>query len=496
MDHSRILYADVSSQERRDDYLQHGEQVEQAAIPGRSVEELLLEVPAEDPILPLANPVPAPPHQRNVDIGGKRQYILVTREQRETLKTLFQRHGNSLPAEWYHKVSGIPFRNCQNLLTKLRKGEDLTPSRIRRGRTRVLKPVHTQLILSFVRDKTEATLQELVNLVTEYEEQKDRDAEHPEENQLIEEQDVEAEVAAAAGADGAEAAGSEEEENSVQGHATDDESTEDEIERVDCQQPEEEGIDEPCEPPKKRKFCSISTMARHLEKGIIAHGHQPLTYKVVSRRSCHGNTPELKEKRRELARLLWDLHKKGKKFLFVDETHWEIGKRCARGWSSKGQKALSSRPFQRTKFTSIAVMSSLGEKYAKVYKGTVTAAIFLEFISSAINWHSERSQDKVIMYMDNAPVHNHPALKSVVEQAGHTLVFGPKYSPEMNPIELVFGFWKKRVDRAIQGIEFTERNVIQTITDAFYSLNGDELRASVSHVFVNVYKKIFESEDI
>ena len=492
----QISFADISSQEKRDDYIQRGPQVEQAAIPGQSVEELLLEVPEDDPILPPANVVPAPPRQRSASVERKRQYVFVTSEQRARLTTLYELHGSGMPAEWYHKESGVPLRNCQNLLTQLRKGEDLTPSRIRRGRTRVLQPEHTELILAFVRDKTEATLKELVNLVTEYEERKGHDAEQPEENQLIEGQDIEAELAAAAGAEGSDAAGSEEEENSVQGHMTDDESTEDEVENVDSQQPEEEEIDEPCEPPQKRPFCSISTMARHLEKGIIAHGHQPLTYKVVSRRSPHGNTPELKEKRREVARLLWNLYQKGKKFLFVDETHWETGKRCTRGWSSKGQKALSCRPFQRTKFTSIAVVSSTGEKTARVFKGTVTAAIFLEFMAEILNWHSERSRDKIIVYMDNAPVHNPPALKRLVERAGHTLVFGPKYSPEMNPIELVFGFWKKRVDRAIMTRELTETNVLQVIADAFDSLGEDEMRAAVSHVFTKVYKKVFDGEDI
>lgn len=66
----------------------------------------------------------------------------------------------------------------------------------------------------------------------------------------------------------------------------------------------------------------------------------------------------------------------------------------------------------------------------------------------------------------------------------------------MNPIELVFGFWKKRVDRAIMTRELTETNVLQVIADAFDSLGEDEMRAAVSHVFTKVYKNVFDGEDI
>ena len=48
MDH-QMLFTDILSQEKRDDYIQRGSQVEQAAIPGQSVEELLLEVPEDEP---------------------------------------------------------------------------------------------------------------------------------------------------------------------------------------------------------------------------------------------------------------------------------------------------------------------------------------------------------------------------------------------------------------------------------------------------------------
>ena len=45
--------------------------------------------------------------------------------------------------------------------------------------------------------------------------------------------------------------------------------------------------------------------------------------------------------------------------------------------------------------------------------------------------------------LDNTPIHRPVELKRIAEHAGHTIVFGPKYSPEMNPIEVVLVIWKK-----------------------------------------------------
>ena len=46
------------------------------------------------------------------------------------------------------------------------------PLRIWHGQTRILQPEHMDLILAYVKDNTEAALQELVCVVTKYEEGK------------------------------------------------------------------------------------------------------------------------------------------------------------------------------------------------------------------------------------------------------------------------------------------------------------------------------------
>lgn len=40
-----------------------------------------------------------------------------------------------------------------------------------------------------------------------------------------------------------------------------------------------------------------------------------------------------------------------------------------------------------------------------------------------------------VIVMDNARFHKSPHLKTIIEQAGHTLEYLPAYSPDLNPIE-------------------------------------------------------------
>jgi transposase len=49
-----------------------------------------------------------------------------------------------------------------------------------------------------------------------------------------------------------------------------------------------------------------------------------------------------------------------------------------------------------------------------------------------------------IVIMDNAPFHNKPQMKALLEKHGHSMLPLPKYSPDLNPIEQSFAIIKRR----------------------------------------------------
>ena len=64
--------------------------------------------------------------------------------------------------------------------------------------------------------------------------------------------------------------------------------------------------------------------------------------------------------------------------------------------------------------------------------GTVNAAVFNGWLEAMLL--PELTQPSVII-MDNAAFHKHPTTRALIEAAGHTLLYLPPYSPDLNPIE-------------------------------------------------------------
>jgi transposase len=50
-----------------------------------------------------------------------------------------------------------------------------------------------------------------------------------------------------------------------------------------------------------------------------------------------------------------------------------------------------------------------------------------------------------ILIMDNAPIHRKTAIRLLVEEAGHQILFLPKYSPDLNDIEHDFSALKRAI---------------------------------------------------
>lgn len=46
--------------------------------------------------------------------------------------------------------------------------------------------------------------------------------------------------------------------------------------------------------------------------------------------------------------------------------------------------------------------------------------------------------------MNNATIHGHPDIENLINSKGAILIKLPAYSPQSNPIELMFGHYKKQ----------------------------------------------------
>ena len=107
-----------------------------------------------------------------------------------------------------------------------------------------------------------------------------------------------------------------------------------------------------------------------------------------------------------------------------------------RGRAPRGERLIDKTPHGHWKTTTlIAALGISGMRCSTVVDGAVNGDTFEAFVEQVLV-PDLRPGDVVIM--DNLSSHKRRRIRELIEDAGARLVFLPAYSPDLNPIELVF----------------------------------------------------------
>jgi transposase len=107
-----------------------------------------------------------------------------------------------------------------------------------------------------------------------------------------------------------------------------------------------------------------------------------------------------------------------------------------RGRAPRGERLVDKTPHGHWKTTTlIAALGVEGVRCSTVVDGAVNGDVFEAFVEQVLV-PDLRPDDVVIM--DNLSSHKRQRIRELIEDAGARLVFLPPYSPDLNPIELVF----------------------------------------------------------
>ena len=107
-----------------------------------------------------------------------------------------------------------------------------------------------------------------------------------------------------------------------------------------------------------------------------------------------------------------------------------------RGRALKGVRLLAKIPHGHWKTTTlIAALGIEGVRCSTVVDGAVNADVFESFVEQVLV-PSLKPGDVVVM--DNLSSHKRARTRELIEDAGAELAFLPPYSPDLNPIEMVF----------------------------------------------------------
>jgi transposase len=107
-----------------------------------------------------------------------------------------------------------------------------------------------------------------------------------------------------------------------------------------------------------------------------------------------------------------------------------------RGRSPRGERLVAKVPHGHWKTTTlIAALGMSGVRCSMVVDGAIDRAFFDAFVEDIL-LHELRPGDIVVL--DNLSSHKSEHARTLIESRGAELVFLPPYSPDLNPIEMVF----------------------------------------------------------
>ena len=134
------------------------------------------------------------------------------------------------------------------------------------------------------------------------------------------------------------------------------------------------------------------------------------------------------------------------RLVFIDETWTKTNMAPLRGWAPLGQRLPAKVPHGRwTTMTFLAALRHDRVEAPWLLEGPINSESFRLYVDKVLI-PTLRPGDIVIM--DNLGSHRSIAVRRALRAVGVKLFFLPKYSPDLNPIEMLFSKLKHRLRTA------------------------------------------------
>ena len=140
------------------------------------------------------------------------------------------------------------------------------------------------------------------------------------------------------------------------------------------------------------------------------------------------------------------MQREPERLIFIDETSIKTNMTPLRGRALKGQRLKGDVPFGKWHTqTFIAGLRCDGLIAPWVINGAMDGAAFDTYIRTQLAPTLRRGD---VVICDNLNVHNSPRAAQALAERGAWLLFLPKYSPDLNPIEQAFAKLKTLLRKA------------------------------------------------
>ena len=142
------------------------------------------------------------------------------------------------------------------------------------------------------------------------------------------------------------------------------------------------------------------------------------------------------------------------RLVFIDETAVSTNMVRLSGRAARGVRLIGRVPQGHWKtMTFVAGLRHNRMVAPFVVDGPMTRAAFLAYLEQCLRPMLRRGD---IVIIDNLPAHKGDAVEQVIKAARASLLYLPKYSPDLNPIEQAFSKLKallrKAAERTVTGL--------------------------------------------
>ena len=154
--------------------------------------------------------------------------------------------------------------------------------------------------------------------------------------------------------------------------------------------------------------------------------------------------------------------------VFIDETAVTTNMLRLNGWNPRGERLVSDAPMGHWEtVTFIAGLRQIGVVAPMLIKGAMNGEAFLAYIEQCLVPTLKRRD---IVVVDNVPFHKVAGVEEAIQAVGASLRYLPPYSPDLNPIELLFHplktWLRKAAERTMEGLHRCVRSYIRALDPA------------------------------
>jgi transposase len=134
------------------------------------------------------------------------------------------------------------------------------------------------------------------------------------------------------------------------------------------------------------------------------------------------------------------------RLVFIDETWTKTNMAALRGWAPVGERLKAKAPYGHwNTMTFIAALRHDRIEAPWLIDGPINGERFLIYVEKVL---VPTLLPGDVVLADNLGSHKSKAVRTAIRKAGAHLIFLPKYSPDLNPIEQLFAKLKHLLRKA------------------------------------------------